>query len=247
MSLLRYRIRTVDLIACSEEEHGSTSPATARRHRTVQHRTQSTAGDNQASVRSKFRITDSELPPSSSISFDDLLEEVMEGRSQEWISKEENYLPSCFDWLLKDDKEVMEMLDYEQKLIRHQYGREPWESLIFLAHQAARQDPGMFLLAEACLDHTMVVAVPFKGEGSFFVELDIDNSMHNMRLACRPSAPGGRRLSLSYAGVSDDGVRIKDSAKSSWAKYVIGHAQGDRVLRRTLRIQAVFGFIVSPH
>ena len=93
-------------------------------------------------------------------------------------------MTSCFDWLLKNDKEVVEMLDYEEKLIRHHYGRESWESPTSLIYQAARQDPGMFLLAAAYLDHTMVVAVPFKGEGSFFVKLDLDNSTHNMHLAC---------------------------------------------------------------
>ena len=61
------------------------------------------SAENQASVRSKFRITDPELLLSSSISLGDLLEEAMGGRSQGRISKKEIYLPSCFDWLLKDD------------------------------------------------------------------------------------------------------------------------------------------------
>ena len=89
---------------------------------------------NQVSIRSRFRITDPELLPSSSISLDSLLEEVTGGRSQESISKEEIYLPSCFDWLLKDNQEVVEMLDYERKLIKHHGGNEPWESPTSLAH-----------------------------------------------------------------------------------------------------------------
>ena len=60
------------------------------------------------------------------------------------------------------------------------------------------------------------------------MELDLDNSTDNMHmcLACRPSTPGGRRLSHAGAGLSDDGLHIEDSAKSSWGKYVIAHTQG---------------------
>lgn len=73
----------------------------------------------------------------------------------------------------------------------------------------------MYLLAAACLDNTLVVAVPFKVEGLSSVELDPDNSTGSMRLACRPSAPRGSRLSLFWAGVSDKGARIEVSAKQS--------------------------------
>ena len=66
--------------------------------------------------------------------------------------------------------------------------------------QAASQDPGLYLLAVACLQNLLVVAVPFKGEGSFFVEHDLDDRMGKTRVLCRPSAPGGRRLSASSNG-----------------------------------------------
>lgn len=120
------------------------------------------------------------------------------------------------------------MLDNERKLIKHHWGKEQWESPTSLAHQAARQDPGMFLLAAVYLDNHLVVTVPFKREGSFFVELDLDNSTNNMymRIAYRPTAPGGRHLSLAWAGLSNDGLHIADSAKSSWGNYVVAHAQG---------------------
>ena len=165
VSLFRDRIRAADHTAGSDsdQEHGSPTLTVARRRRMVQSSNSEGYSSNQVSIRSRFRITDPELPPSSSISLDSLLEEVTGGRSQEWISKEEIYLPRCFDLLLKDDQEVVEMLDYERKLIKHHGGKELWESPTSLAHQAARQDPGMFLLAAACLDNHLVVAVPFKG------------------------------------------------------------------------------------
>ena len=99
----------------------------------------------------------------------DVLEEATRGRSQEWFNKEEIHLQGCIDWLLKDDKEVVEMLSYERQLIMHHNDREPWESPMSLAHQAARQDPGMFLIAGDCLESTLVVSVPYKDEGSLFV------------------------------------------------------------------------------
>ena len=201
VSLSRNRIRAINHTAGGDsgKEQGSPTPTIARHRRIVQSSNSEGYSSNQASIRSKFRIIDPELPPSYSISLGKLLEEVTGGRSQDWISKEEIYLPSCFDWLLKDDQEVVEMLDYKRKLIKHHWGKEPWESPTSLAHQAARPDPGMFLLAAVCLDNHLVVAVPFKREGSFFVELDLDNStdiMH-IRTACQPSSPGGRRLSLA--------------------------------------------------
>ena len=49
--------------------------------------------------------------------------------------------------------------------------------------------------------------------------------MH-MRLACRPSAPRSRHLSLAWTGLSDDGLCFEDSAQSSWGKHVVAHAQG---------------------
>lgn len=79
------------------------------------------------------------------------------------VSGEVTYLSNCFDWLIKDDQEVMETLDYERKLTKHYCSIELWESPTYLAHQAARQGPGMSLLAAACLDNHLVVAVPFKG------------------------------------------------------------------------------------
>ena len=96
-----------------------------------------------------------------------------------------------------------------------------------LAHQAARQDPGVYLIAAACLGNSQVTAVPFQGEGSLFVELDLDDYTGNMRIARRRNAPGGRRLSLAFAGLTYNGMRINDSSTgiSSWGQYVIGHAQ----------------------
>ena len=83
----------------------------------------------------------------------------------------------------------------------------------------------MYLLAAACLDNSRVVAVPFQGKGSLFVDLDPDDRAGVMHIARRPSTPGGHRLSLSFAGLSDDGMRVEGSANLSWGKYVIGHAQ----------------------
>ena len=118
------------------------------------------------------------------------------------------------------------MLSHERELIRHHNnGKEPWDFPMSLAHQAARQDPGTYLIAAACLGGTQVIAVPFQGEGSLFIELDLDDYTGNMRVARRRSAPGGRRLSLAFAGLSYDGIRVKDAAKSSWGKYVVRHAQ----------------------
>ena len=217
VSLPRRPTRTVDPATANDEvpEDGTPSPSVVARPQRKE----------QVAFRSKFGIIDPELSPEFSLSLDDILEEVTGGRSQEWIDKEEVHLPSCFDWLLKDDKDIVEMLSYERQLIKHHSNREPWESLMSLAHQAARQDPGMFLLAAACLRNPSVVAVPFKGEGSLFVEYDLDNPAGNMRVACQRSAPRGRRLSLAWAGVSENGSCIEDTAKSSWGKYVVGHAQ----------------------
>ena len=75
------------------------------------------------------------------------------GRRQEWISKKEIYLPNRLDWLFKDDQEVVETLDYERKLIKHQ-------SPLLPPHT---RQPIMFLLAAACLDNRLAVSVPFKG------------------------------------------------------------------------------------
>ena len=83
------------------------------------------------------------------------------------------------------------MLSFEQRLIRHHNnGKEPWDGPMSLAHQAARQGPGMYLMAAACLENTLVVAVPFKGEGSFFVKLGLDDHAGNMHTA-RRRAPLG--------------------------------------------------------
>ena len=118
------------------------------------------------------------------------------------------------------------MLSHERELIRHHNnGKEPWDFPMSLAHQAARQDPGMYLIAAACLGNSQVIAVPFQGDSSLFVELDLNDCTGNMRISGRRSAPGGRRLSLSFAGLSYDGMRVKDSVNSSWGKYVVGHAQ----------------------
>lgn len=71
----------------------------------------------------------------------EVLEEVSGGRSQEWIDKTEIRLHGCLDWLVKDDKEFVEMLSYERQLIKHHNNKEPWEFLMRLAHWAAGQDP----------------------------------------------------------------------------------------------------------
>ena len=104
------------------------------------------------------------------------MEEVTGGRSQEWFDKKEIHLQGCFDWLLNDDKEVVEMLSYEWQLIKHHWLpqaptllKEPWLSPMFLAHQAARQDPGLYFIVAGCLESTMVASVPFKELGSLFV------------------------------------------------------------------------------
>ena len=57
------------------------------------------------------------------------------------------------------------MPDYERKPIRHHYGKEPWES----PAPSSQARPGMYPLAAACLDNTLVVAVPFKVEGLSFL------------------------------------------------------------------------------
>ena len=67
--------------------------------------------------------------------------------------------------------------------------------------------------------------MPFKELGSLFVELNLDDPEGKIRVACRLSTPSSRRLSLAWAGVTRDGAHIEDAAKSSWGKYVIGHAE----------------------
>ena len=94
------------------------------------------------------------------------------------------------------------MLSYERQLVRHHNDRGPRVSPMSLAHQAARR---------TCLETTLVVSVPFRDEGSLFVELDLDDPVGGMRVACQPSAPSARRLSLAWAQVSEDGIRIEDS------------------------------------
>ena len=192
--------------------------------------------DDQASFRTKFGIADSDLlvVKGSRFTLNEMLNEVTGGRAQEWYKTGEMDLPSCFDWLLKDDKEVVDMLSFERRLIRHHNNsKEPWDFHMSLAHQAARQDPGVYLMAAACLESSLVVAVPFKGEGSFFIELSLDDHTGNMRIARQPSAPGVRRLSLAFAGLSEDGTHIEDSENSSWDKYVIGHARAQSALDDT--------------
>ena len=181
----------------------------------------------QAAFRAKFGITDPELPDTAGvISMHSILEEMTGGRSEEWFDKEEIHLKGCLDWLLKDDKEVVEMLRYERLLIKHHHCNKPRASPISLAHQAARQDPGIYLTVMAGLQNLRVVSVPFRDEGSLFVELDLDDPAGSMHLACQPSAPTGsdRRLSLAWAGVSEDGEDIEGPTKS-WDKYVVGHAR----------------------
>ena len=214
----RRRISAVDPETDNEEEDGRPPLAT------VVSRTQR---KEQAAFRAKFGISDPELPPTAgAISLRGALEEVTGGRKKEWYQKKEIHLPGCLDWLLKDDKEVVEMLSHERRLINHHHcdDSEPWESPMSLAHQAARQDPGMYLIALSCLKTTSVVSVPFQNEGSLFVELDLDDPAGSTRVARRPSTPSGRRLSLAWAGVSEDGAHIEGSTKS-WGKYVVGHAR----------------------
>ena len=63
------------------------------------------------------------------------------------------------------------------------------------------------------------------GNGDGLTTRGSNNYTGDMRIASRPGASGGRRLSLAFAGLFDDGLRVKGSANSSWGKYVIGHAQ----------------------
>lgn len=65
------------------------------------------------------------------------------GSGQEWISKHEIHLQSCLDWLLKDDKEIVEMLIHERQLIDQHRHKDACLSPMSLAHQAVRQDPGI--------------------------------------------------------------------------------------------------------
>ena len=83
----------------------------------------------------------------------------------------------------------------------------------------------MFLLTVACLKNPQVVAVPFKREGSYFIEQDLGDNMWDMYIASQPSPPSGRHLSLIWAGLSENGSCIEDMANSSWDRYVIGHAR----------------------
>ena len=132
----------------------------------------------------RFGVPDPNLPPKSKLSLDDLLEDVTGGRSQEWIDEGEIRLQRFFDWLLNDDKEVVGMLGYERCLMKHHYhNKEPWEFPMSLAHQAARQDPGMYLLVAAFLQSLSMVTVPYKGEGSHFVEHDLDDPSDNTCVA----------------------------------------------------------------
>ena len=67
----------------------------------------------------------------------------------------------------------------------------------------------MFLLAAACLNNSRVVAGPFQGKGSLFVDLDPDDRAGVVHIARRPSTPGGHHLFLSFAGLSDDGMCVE--------------------------------------
>ena len=163
------RLRTLAADPATADENGTPSPSVTRRP--------------QSAFWTKFGVPDPNLPPKSKLSLNALLEEVTGGRSQEWINEGEIHLQGCFDWLLNDDKEVVEMLGYERRLIKHHHhNKEPWEFPMSLAHQAARQDPGMYLLVAAFLQNLSIVAVPYKGEGSFFVEYDLDDPTGNTRV-----------------------------------------------------------------
>ena len=93
-----------------------------------------------------------------------------------------------------------------------------------LVYQAVGHEPGMYLVVMAGLRNFRMVSVPFKGDGSLFIKLDLNNPTGSMHLARKPSAPTGSsyRLYLAWAGVSKDGERIEGSAKS-WVQYVIGY------------------------
>ena len=69
---------------------------------------------------------------------------------------------STYQAVLTGFRKVVDMLNYERKLVRHHNnGKEPWYFHTSLEHQAARQD----LLATACLDNSQVVALLWRGGG----------------------------------------------------------------------------------
>ena len=152
----------------------------------------------------------------------ELLKELSGGSGLRWEQTQEMYLQGGLNWLLRDDPEVVEMLRNERDMYNH-HKRELCDTGMSLANQAARQDPGLYALAVACLgtgNHRLVTS-PCKGEGAIVAEVLLDDPEADIRIATQPSAPGGRRLTVEWSAMSDDGKSVKGRATSSWGRYVV--------------------------
>lgn len=160
----------------------------------------------------------------------------------QWGAKQEVWGDNTMDWLLRDNPVVVDMLEYERKMLRHHSGKDLWEVPTSLAHQAVRQDPGLYMLVACCMGQHRIVATPFKGEGTIFVELDLDEPDGSPRVATVPAPPTRPRLSFEWSGVTDDGVHITGPpAGSSWARYAAGHAQwAHDVPATTVQLRSVY-------
>ena len=142
-----------------------------------------------------------------------------------WCDKKEFWNDGNLDWLLEDDPEVVEMLDYERKMLRHHSVKELLEIPTSLAHQALRQDPALYMMIACCMKRHRIVATPFKGEGTIFGELDLDDPERAFRVGMEPTPPIRPRLTLEWSGLTDDAVHVVGPSGSSLARYAMGHAQ----------------------
>ena len=161
---------------------------------------------------------------------------------EQWGEKQEVWGDHAMDWLLRDNPVVVDMLEYERKMLRHHSGKELWEVPTSLAHQAVRQDPDLYMLIACCMRRHHIVATPFKGKGTIFVELDLDEPDGSPRVATIPIPPTRPCLSLEWSGVTDDGIHIPGpSSSSSLAMYAAGHIQwAHDVPATTVQLRSVY-------
>ena len=183
-------------------------------------------------------LTERAQPPMASIA--ELLAELSGGSERQWTKSQEMSLQGGLDWLLRGDPEVVKMLRAERDMYDHHQKPELCDIRMSLASQAARQDPGLYALAVACLGtgNPRLVTSPCKGEGAIVAEVLLDDPVGNLRIAAQLSSPTGQRLTVEWSAMSDDGKRALGNATSSWGRYML-MSQEEGVRGTTVQLRTV--------
>ena len=76
------------------------------------------------------------------------------------------------------------------------------------------------MLIACCMKRHRIVATPFKGEGTVFGGLDLDDPEGGFRVAMKPTPPTRPRLSLEWSALTNDAVYVVGPSGSSLARLL---------------------------